>query len=210
MKKYDKYSYIFPPRAEHKISADSLDKFDINEYLGQPKFNGSCCLIFTDGKKIIVKNRHNTELSNFKLNKEEILSLHTETGWLVLVGEYMNKNKKYASGEYWNHKLVIFDILVKDGQYLLDTTFEERVKILDDLYGTNLFDNYMYQISDNIYRVKTFYNDFFNIWNEIVKIDMLEGLVLKKRDGKLERGTREKNNISNQLKCRKSTKNYEF
>jgi hypothetical protein len=39
---------------------------------------------------------------------------------------------------------------------------------------------------------------------------MLEGWVLKRRDAKLERGTREKNNVNSQLKCRKPTKNYDF
>jgi len=39
---------------------------------------------------------------------------------------------------------------------------------------------------------------------------MYEGLVLKRLDGKLENGITESNNIRTQIKCRKSTKNYNF
>jgi hypothetical protein len=39
---------------------------------------------------------------------------------------------------------------------------------------------------------------------------MLEGLVLKRINGKLERGLREKNNNLTQIKIRKITANYQY
>jgi ATP-dependent DNA ligase len=205
---YKNWMYIYPPRPEYVISLDTLAKVDNGtEFLAQCKLNGSCAVIWIKPDEIIIKNRHNDDLSNFKLNNSELKNLNKDDEYLVLVGEYMNKSKKNRNNEVWNHKFVIFDILVQNGMYLLDTTYEERIKILDDMFGVVEYDDYLYKVSDNIYRVKTFKTNFVNLWNEIVKIDMLEGLVLKKSNSKLERGTREKNNLS--YKCRKETKNYQ-
>ena len=55
-----------------------------------------------------------------------------------------------------------------------------------------------------------FETDFERLYNKVSKIGMYEGWVLKRKTGKLERGTRERNNVGWQLKCRKQTKNYQF
>ena len=105
---------------------------------------------------------------------------------------------------------VIFDILVHDGNYLLNTTLEERIKLLDNLLGKTTENKYLYRISNNIFRVKTFYDNFSERWNVLTKVGMLEGLVLKKPTAKLQRGLTEKNNMLWQLKSRRQTKLYNF
>ena len=150
------------------------------------------------------------DFGTFKLSNDELSQLNKDENYLVLVGEYLNKNKKDENGNPFNIKLVIFDILVKNGQYLLDTTFEEREKMLDEMFGKEEFNSFLYKISENIFRVKTFRSNFIEVWKELVKIELFEGLVLKKINGKLERGTREKNNVNTQLKARRSTRNYQF
>ena len=210
--KYSNFRYIYPPRPEYKITPNELKNYE-DDFLSQPKFNGSCCeLYINDGDYRVFGRHRNEDLNLFSLDKETVVSLNTDDGWLVLVGEYMNKNKKGLDGKPWNHKFVIFDILVKDGEYLVGTTFEERISILDEMYGTEDYNEYMYKVDNHsdVYRVKTLYSDFKEIWDEIVKIDMLECLVLKKKDAKLQRGTVQKNNMNSQLKCRKETKNYLF
>ena len=108
MRPYSKYAYIYPPRPEYMIPSESLYKYDDGSYVGQPKFNGSCLEIYFSGDgKFIIQNRHNGSLSNFKLKDEEVLSLYRGTGYMVLVGEYMNKNQNDETGKPWNHKLVI-------------------------------------------------------------------------------------------------------
>lgn len=205
--RYDKFKYMFPPRPEYVISPDQLYKYESN-HLIQVKLNGSCCTIFIKGEEIKNFGRHQNEnLSNFKLTKEELNVLNCNNNeWNVIVGEYMNKNKNGVDGKPWNHKFVIFDILVYNGEYLIGSTFEERVNLLDKIFGTIDENDYLYKITDKIFRVKTFYNNFLPRWNEITKIDMLEGVVLKKKEQKLTRGLSEKNNMSH--KCRKPTKNY--
>ena len=93
---------------------------------------------------------------------------------------------------------------------MIGSTFEERVKLLDKLFGTIDENEYLYKINENIYRVKTFTDNFVERWNKITKIGMLEGFVLKKPHAKLERGLSEKNNTLWQIKSRKQNKLYRF
>jgi len=211
---YKSGTYIFPPRPEYKIKSTSLVKYDDNTYCGQPKLNGSCCEIYLDGKTYEQRNRHKGDISNFKMDKNEILSLYSGKGEMVLVGEYMNKSKKDKNDKVFNNKFVIFDILVNDDMYLVGTTCEERYEMLLDTFITDKkaqsYDDYLYQISENVFLVKSFNEDFEYLYNKIITIDMLEGWVLKRKSGKLERGTREKNNVGWSIKVRKQCNMYNF
>jgi hypothetical protein len=207
--KYDNFKFMYPPRPEYVTSPDQLDKYE-KSHIGQPKLNGSCCLIFIKGKEFKYYNRHGKPtLTGFKLkiNDLEVLNCGNDK-WNVIVGEYMNKSQTGLDGKVWNHKFVIFDILVYNGEYLLGSTFEERLKLLDSMFGTVDENEYLYKVNENVYRVKSFRSNFLETWNKITTIGMLEGWVLKKPDAKLERGLSEKNNTLWQLKSRKSTLNY--
>ena len=209
---YNKFRYIFPPRPKNAIPVDELDFWDNNTLLSQPKLNGSNSLIFTNGEKVIVMNRHNQTLTNVRVTTDEIKSIYKGNGeWMVLNAEYMNKSQNDETGRPFNHKFVIFDILVLDGNYLVGTTFEQRVAILNDLYGqVDCEKEHLYGISENIYRVKSYNGGFLDLYNDLIKIDMYEGLVMKRKNAKLELGTNEMNNVRSQLKCRKPTKNYAY
>lgn len=209
--KFDKFKYIFPPRPEYVISPDQLHKYETT-HGGQCKMNGSCCVIFIKGNEFRYFGRHQNEnLSRFNLKIDDLKVLNAGNNeWNVIVGEYMNKNKNGLDGKPWNHKFVIFDILVYNGIYLLGSSFEERLSLLDKIYGTESENEYLYKLNENVFRVKTFYDNFSDRWNEIVKVDMLEGFVLKKKTAKLERGLSPKNNVLWQLKSRKTTLNYKF
>ena len=212
MAKYLTYRYIFPPRPKNAIPDSELNFWDNGSLIAQPKLNGSNCVIFTNGEKSVVMNRHNQRLTNFQLSDSEIKDIYRGNGgWTILNGEYLNKSKSDETGQTFNHKFVIFDILAFDGEYLVGKTFEERVLLLDSLYGTVDSDkSYLYSVSANVYRVKSYQDDFKNLYDMITPIDMIEGLVLKRKSARLEVGTSENNNIKSQLKCRKPTKNYKF
>lgn len=209
---YNKFRYIFPPRPKNAIPVDELDFWDNNTLLSQPKLNGSNSLIFTNGEKVIVMNRHNQTLTNVRVTTDEIKSIYKGNGeWMVLNAEYMNKSQNDETGRPFNHKFVIFDILVLEGNYLVGTTFEQRVAILNDLYDqVDCEKEHLYGISENIYRVKSYNGGFLDLYNDLIKIDMYEGLVMKRKNAKLELGTNEMNNVRSQLKCRKPTKNYAY
>jgi hypothetical protein len=178
--------------------------------MAQPKLNGSNLLLFTNGVEIHVYNRHNSPITNVKLKQSEFLSLHKGNGWIVLNGEYMNKSKNNSKKELFNQKFVIFDILVYEGTQTVGMTFEERIKLLDRLYPSTDYDSVINKVTENTYIVKSFYEDFSNIFNKITLTDMYEGLVLKKKNSKLKNGISEKNNTDSQMKFRKPTKNYSY
>lgn len=209
---YSKYTYIFPPRPKNSVSPTELQYFENSGLIGQPKINGSNTSIYTNGQSVIVMNRHGQRLTGFSINTDEILSLYKGTGgWMVLNAEYLNKSQTDETGRVFNHKLVIFDILVYDSNYLVGSTFESRVKLLDELYGNKECDKeYLYNISENVYRVKTYTENFENLFNNLIKIGMYEGLVFKRMSGKLEMGLRELNTSSSQFKIRKPTRNYKY
>jgi ATP-dependent DNA ligase len=211
MSKYLDYKYIYPPRPSNAIPYSDLDSWDNGSLIGQPKLNGSNCLIFTDGEKFIIMNRHKQRLTNFKIDLDELKSIYRGKGWMIINCEYLNKNKKDETGKSFNHKLVIFDILAIDNEHLVGETFEQRIDLLDDLYGTHDSEKeYLYGISENIYRVKSYRSGFKEIFDKLTIIDMIEGLVMKRLSAPLEYGATENNNTRSQIKCRKMTKNYKF
>jgi ATP-dependent DNA ligase len=212
MPKYINYRYIFPPRPRNAVSPDDLNFWDNGTLICQPKLNGSNCLIFTNGHKIIVMNRHNQRLTNFQLTDAEVKNLYRGNGgWLILNGEYLNKSKSDETGQAFNHKFVIFDILCYDGDYLVGKTFEERVNLLDTLYDqVDSEKDYLYSISTNVYRVKSYRDGFKEFFDKYTPIDVIEGVVMKRCNAKLEVGSSELNNSKSQIKCRKSTKNYKY
>jgi ATP-dependent DNA ligase len=211
--KYLNYRYLFPPRPENAIPNSELNYHDNGSLISQVKIDGSNCVIFTNGESIHVMNRHGSRLTRFEIKDEEILSLYQGTGgWTVLNGEYLNRNKRDETGKSFNHKLILFDILVNDGDYLIGKTFEQRIQLLDEMFHKNECEkDYLFGISDNVYRVKSYENNFSMLYDTLTyNNELLEGLVLKRRNARLEIGNVEKNNTKSQIKCRKQTLNYKF
>jgi len=207
---YKSFRYIYPPRPEINLPSSELDKYDNGLWVGQPKLNGSNVTIFTNGTDLHIYNRHNSPLSNVKMPNNEFLSLYRGNGWFVLNGEYMNKSKINQKGNVFNQKLVIFDVLVYNGVQTIGMTFNERIELLNKLFVSTEYDGYINKISENVYIVKSFYQNFKNTYEKIVQIDMYEGWVLKKKGSKLKNGLSEKNNTDTQMKFRKPTKNYSY
>ena len=211
MIKYENFSYIYPPRPKNAVPISEIQSWDNGLMIAQPKINGSNCVIFMNGVDVFVYNRHNQVLTNYNLNKDDVLKLYSGKGWMVLNGEYLNKAKSDENLLTFNHKLIIFDIIVYNSMYLVGQTFQERISLLDKLYGTIDSDkSYLFSISENIYRVKSYTSNFREIFDNLTKIDMIEGLVMKRKGARLEVGTTENNNTKSQIKFRKPTKNYKF
>ena len=211
MTNYDNFYYIYPPRPKNAIDPKHLSSWDDNSMICQIKTNGSNAVIFMDGKDCFVYNRHGSRLTTFELQKEEILKLYSGKGWMVLNAEYLNKSKKDERNASFNHKLIIFDILVYNSQYLVGKTFGERIELLDELFGTKDSEKeYLFGISQNVYRVKSYQKDFKQIFDKFTTIDVVEGVVLKRKNARLELGSTESNNSKSQVKSRKKSKNYKF
>lgn len=227
MKPYNSYSYLYPPRPEVKITPNNLERFDDNTFLAQPKYNGSCAVLFLNSEtylypprpgvkitgEMVIKNRHNQPFSKgkIKLSEMDLMKAHRGKGWLVLCGELLNKNQAGEKGSF-NHKFIIWDILVLNSEYLLGTTFAQRMDLLDTLYPTKQHElAHVLNIGiKGVYKAPVYKKDFQALYNDISKVSLYEGLVLKRAEGKLGLGLNSKNNTGWQVKCRKATANYSF
>lgn len=210
--------YIYPPRAEVKIHHTELAKYDNDTYFAQPKYNGSCCVVFLTNNECVSFNRHNQLISKFEC---DILPLHKGNGKMVLSGEYLNKSQIGEYNQDLNKCFVIWDILGYENKWLIGATTDERLTLIESLYPCNrmvvestgkliAYNHLCCTELDNVFKAPTYMHSFDKLYENIVKTPLYEGLVLKKRNAKLEMGFVEKNNTSWQVKCRKETKNYKF
>jgi len=238
----EEYRYIYPPRPETALPAANIQAYERKgEYLAQPKLNGDCMVVFMNGLETIIMDRHKEIYTKCivdvsPLYRETIADGKPTNKWMAVVGEYMVKSQKDRNNKVWNHKFVIHDIIAYDGMQLIGKTMEQRVELLDMLYGkddTEFIKKVEEQAGDEFswmgpdrndgvrqldyiyttgvkdcYRVKTYRDCLEKLWSDLVKIGMYEGLVLKRAKSKLEPGNRVANNTSSMVKFRKETKNY--
>ena len=216
--KYEKYSYIFPPRPVETTHHTELDKYDNGDFICQPKYNGTCCNVFISETEVIVMNRHKGKITS-PYSHIDFKGLHSGKGWMVLCGEFLNKNKKGEDGTPFNLKFIIWDILVYENNYLLGSTVMERMDLLERLFPCTkmIVDEKFQSLTHacftrfaNVYKAPTYHVAFQKLYKSIVDTDVYEGLVIKRKSAKLTLGLTEKNNNSWQIKCRKPTLNYKF
>ena len=216
---YNTYKYLYPPRPIQTTQPTELDKYDNGSFIAQPKYNGSCCVAFLTKDSIRIMNRHNGLITS-NYNDIDFQGLHSGNGYMVLVGEFLNKNKKGEDGNPFNLKFIMFDILVYEGDYLIGSKLSYRLKLLDDLFPTSstlvtkdnmkTFGHLNVTKYQNVFKAPSYITGFSELYQDIVDTDLYEGLVLKRKDAKLNFGFTERNNNDWQIKCRKPTKNYDF
>ena len=205
--------FLYPPRIESKLQPISVSRFDNNQFIAQPKLNGSNTSVSISANIAVPKERHNRFFANPP--KFDFKALHRGKGFMCLTGEFMNKSKKDETGKPFRG-FCIWDIVAYEGKILIGSTIEERIKLLDMLYPSkgaisSKGITYLHKTEvPDIYKVANFDSDFSKIYNELSKVDMVEGFVLKRKNGKLEMMLREQNNTGWAVKVRKPTANYMF
>lgn len=216
--RFQKYGgeFLYPPRAENKVrpTAMMFGKLDNGTYIAEPKMNGSATSVTIFENSVIAKERHNTFFSvppTFDFG-----AMHRGKGAMCIVGEFMNKSKKDEEGKAFKG-FCIWDLTAYENEILIGSTIEERLELLDKLYptqsviktkeGTDLL--YITEVPD-IYKVANYDKGFEKLFNELTKIDAIEGFVLKRKNARLEMMTSETNNQGAFIKLRKPTSNYEF
>lgn len=216
---YNKFMYLYPPRPEHKTTSDTLDTYDNGEYIAMPKYNGSACMVFTNGIDLHVYNRHKQKLTNCSQHID-FKGLGPTKKWFCYAGEYLNKGKYGETDVKEKDKFVIWDILVWDGVYLIGETLTKRLELLETIHpchrsvvtaeGLEQYKHLCCTRLNGIYKAPAYTGNFYALYNEIVQTDLYEGLVLKKLNSKLSPGYNSANNTEWQIKARKQTRNYNF
>jgi ATP-dependent DNA ligase len=208
--------YIYPPRPEMKASGGEISRYDNGDYIAQPKYNGDCVILTRRNGKWSIFNRHKEPYT--KCAQIPDMDPLLPRGDFVLAGEYLSKNKTGEHGPM-NNVIILWDVLVWDGLWLINSTVESRLNLLETIPasrsvvgpgGMEQYDHVLVTAQPRIYRAPAYISGFAQLYADIIKTDLYEGLVLKRRQGRLTPGLVEKNNTSWQLKFRKPSANYNF
>jgi hypothetical protein len=207
---YSDFKYLYPPRPEGKIRPSSIATYDNGNYLAQIKANGSCAVVYiASPDQSVIYNRHNQLLTKHG-SLPNFGRLHSGNGYMILVGEYMNKSKRDENGKNFNDNFLIFDILMYDGQFLT-CRYTDRQKLLQLLYPAIDYNHFLDATGvDRVFRMRNFTDSFSLHYNALSQIDYVEGLVIKRKDSILKPCTSASANSDWQIKVRKETKNYAF
>lgn len=216
--KYDNFKYLYPPRPQFKIPPVDLEKYE-GEYFAQVKYNGTACVVFTNGEELHVYNRHKLPLARYS-PFIPFKQLSPDGLWYVYAGEYLNKGQEGESGAIERDKFVIWDCLVYAGEYLVGSTFMDRLRLIDKRYpcissritnkGLEMYEYMCATELEGIYKSPVYCLGFDHFYRDLVKTPLYEGIVLKKSESKLNYGFNEKNNSEWQVKVRKPNKVYNF
>jgi len=115
------------------------------------------------------------------------------------------------------HTVMLHDVIIWNGEILTDKTFAERRKILESLFGgrvilMSIVEKRDYEQLKNliVYPSIQWKKDYKKIYDEYIKFEEVEGLVVKKLSALLRVGTRDCPIVTSMFKVRRPHKNYRF
>jgi ATP-dependent DNA ligase len=202
MLEYNKYTYLFPPRPETAIPDSMLGFYASRGWVFQPKMNGTCTVVFTNGEEVIYKTRHDDDHKQWtplSEHNEFFRNLAKDGKWAVLVGELLHHKTPNIK-----NKLYLFDIIVYQGLHLVGERFSERLQLLENLVPGKK-EKLWHEYNKHIVRARTMKNGHRKFFTEINESEV-EGIVCKNPEA----GLHVRDNGGWQVKCRVPHKNYGF
>lgn len=231
--KFKDFIYFYPekPVLVHR-DQELVEKLsEDSDFVAEPKYNGSRCIVVVINGKVELWNRHNKPMRNvvktdngYKELIEEIKSKVPDTGHYQFEGEF--RHNKCTGLQY---KLVLWDCLIYNDEYLNKLTYDERRELVLKHFSVDKAANYA--IGDKIISLKEwadynknrvtvieqFKTDFRKVFNEYVSgkrmlahEDEFEGLVMKNRKGKLALGRKTNPDSRWMFKIRIETGRHKF
>lgn len=223
--------YIYPPRAENCIPQNQITTYTELGWITQIKFNDTRLLIkYLPDNTYQLWNRHGMKLSYTPpehlhhqiQNLKTILNMDP-TKTTLLDGGLLDTRHPAIKDT-----IVIWDILVKDDNHLLGTTYKER----HDQITQAATQPYYYtpphkkhdpinvgmKITNDILTPINYHNNDPILWEIVTTANnpypssspILEGCVIKDLEGILEMGYQAKNNTSWMAKSRVKTNRHRF
>ena len=216
--------YIFPPRPKNCIPRSETSIMADMNWVGQLKYNGTRILVKylpsltgrSEDVPVELWNRHGNRLWDYTVPEDllgQLRDLHSylpisplETS--ILDGELIDMKHKALKDT-----IAIWDILVKDSEHLVGSTYQERYDLIAPtaqnyvfsaphgkfVFGKKYTKDILRPVSRDSRHWDTMW-DVVNATNEPYKTangtlaPLLEGLVFKNPLGTLEPGWKEKNN----------------
>lgn len=221
--------YIYPPRPHNAVPYD--DAVELYSSLGwkaQLKFNDTRCLVKLFDGQVELWNRHGEKIRGY-VPPEELVGELLELGRLLGPGHHL------LDGGLLDQKhraikdtVVLWDVLVRGGEYLKGTEYAFRYGVLLGVLPTIAQQRFVFDgldlgacFSPNVFMPDNFSDpDWAVLWEEMERVNkpfldkgygpLLEGLVFKDLSGVLQRGSRQRNNEDWLAKSRFATGRHNF
>ena len=205
--KYDKFSYLYPPRPENAIPGNMLGFYEERGWICQAKKNGTCSVLaISPDRKITAMSRHQTLHKAWQPNADthKIFQTLPGNGWYVFVAELMHsKVHGIRNINYIN------DMLVMDGNYGVGTTYNDRYKALQSLFKPIGETDTYFILDAHTWLSKCFTTGFVDMFMgmspEKHGNHENEGLVVKNPKAQLAFCSKEKSNVNWLAKSRHPT-----
>ena len=202
---------LFPPHPNTKITPNSLAEYEASgKWVAQRKFNGTHILVnISQDRKVSILTRHGTPPKLFSLSQrhiDQILALNLESGkeyWLN--GELLDHK---TTDKRYKGKLVFFDVLMA-GVYLYRNPNQmARLEMLNTICRNpqqlEPANGIALQVSEDIFMAETWTGGFLERFQDHIKTDEIEGLILRKRESSLDNFGRKEYDVNWILRCRKA------
>lgn len=219
-----KERYIFPPRPLHDpVPFDRIGMYARYSWQAQIKYNDKRSEISVNNGLVELFNRHKSKHKTFTLTaelREELLVVFRDvlgldvSQWSYLDGGLLDGKNKHISGLF-----VIWDILVREGEWLIGSTYGERYKwllekaeaiggkpFIVEINGKQF--DFGIKLSEHIFLPRVS-NDYQAVWDFVHAVNtaagwstatggepVVEGVILKDPSGVLkpDNGVEENNN----------------
>ena len=216
--------YIYPPRPmKEAVPFDSVDMYKRAGWIAQLKYNDKRTVFSVEGNQAEISSRHRGPHKTYTLSdalRAEIVEAAEKFGLDLDKWNYLDGGLLHGKHRIMKDTLVIWDILVRDNDWLLDTTYKERYDSLVvssdpfmvDVNGTEF--DFGIKITENIF-VPRLWDNYQDAWEYVKTVNeaagwaegeggecLLEGLFLKDPNGRLKPAVRENNNTDWQSRCR--------
>lgn len=197
--------YIWPPRPQSGLVQPAggwFKELEANpDWLAQAKLNGANTQMVLIDIEPELFNRHNATIEH-RLTPEQLAFFQSLKKFAPLV---LNFELIHRQTKDWKNICYVFDVLVFKGEWLVGSTVEERQKLLDEIFPESVATPYEFarSLAPGVWRAVNFEKSWGALFEKHQGLDLFEGLVLKKKTGKLDPGLREKNNEGWSIRCRK-------
>ena len=210
---------FYPPKPTLiSIKQDLVQRLEKSgEYVVEPKFNGNRLILkrFSQGKYEFW-NRHGEMFKRFSYSYNSLINELDKILWdgfCVLDGELMHFRTKNVK-----NTIILFDVIVWNGK-ICEEAFIERRKLLEKILSppgllnvSNLnLDKFRNLLNNSHILISPQWrNNFREIFNKLIEIEEIEGIVIKKSNAKLELGINGSPIVRSMFKARKPSNSYKF
>lgn len=204
---------VHGPRPKSKIKPEQLPVYErTGDYVAQRKYNGDKNtfhvsadrkVTFWNKGSAFTKSRFNP--ANVSLFEKQISALNLKPGDYWFDSELLTNKVP--------NTIVLYDVLQAEGSMLIGMTQIDRLNFLHEICGhpTELCSlGVALQVTENIWLAEHFDRDFPSRYKEYLHLDLIEGLVLRRKDAPLREFGVKAYETDDQIRCRKGNKIYRF